>query len=41
MAGLPILKHTYNLSDEAPCDRWVEKSVVPVLLCRNFSGTLY
>jgi IS5 family transposase len=24
MAGLAILKHTFNLSDEALCDRWVE-----------------
>jgi IS5 family transposase len=24
MAGLAILKHTYNLSDEALCERWVE-----------------
>src|SRR5262244_3902035 len=24
MAGLAILKHTYDLSDEQVCDRWVE-----------------
>src|SRR5262249_58659256 len=24
MAGLAILKHTYDLSDETLCDRWVE-----------------
>ena len=24
MAGLAILKHTYDLSDESLCDRWVE-----------------
>jgi IS5 family transposase len=24
MAGLAILKHTYNLSDEALCARWLE-----------------
>jgi hypothetical protein len=24
MAGLAILRHTYDLSDEALCDRWVE-----------------
>jgi hypothetical protein len=24
MAGLSILKHTYDLSDEALCERWVE-----------------
>ena len=24
MAGLAILKHTFNLSDEALCERWIE-----------------
>ena len=24
MAGLAILKHTFNLSDESLCERWVE-----------------
>src|SRR5262249_62354179 len=24
MAGLAILKHTYDLSDETLCDRWME-----------------
>jgi transposase, IS5 family len=24
MAGLAILKHTYDLSDEVLCERWVE-----------------
>jgi transposase, IS5 family len=24
MAGLAILKHTYNLSDEVLCERWIE-----------------
>jgi hypothetical protein len=24
MAGLAILKHTHNLSDEVLCERWVE-----------------
>jgi hypothetical protein len=24
MAGLAILKHTFNLSDEVVCDRWIE-----------------
>jgi transposase, IS5 family len=24
MPALAILKHTYNLSDEAACERWVE-----------------
>src|SRR5262245_13640753 len=39
MAGLAILKHTYDLSDEALCDRWVEKSVLPVLLRRGVFPT--
>jgi hypothetical protein len=25
MAGLAILKHTYDLSDEVLCERWVER----------------
>jgi len=25
MAGLAILKHTYDLSDEVLCERWAEK----------------
>ena len=33
MAGLAILKHTYNLSDEVVCELWLENpSVLPVLL---------
>src|SRR5262249_30728430 len=39
MAGLAILKHTYDLSDEALCDPWVEKSVLPVLLRRGGFST--
>jgi IS5 family transposase len=34
MAGLSILKHSYNLSDEALCERWVEP-VLPMLLRRG------
>jgi hypothetical protein len=32
MAGLAILKHTYNLSDEVLCERWVENplSILPL-----------
>ncbi len=30
MAGLAILKHTYDLSDEVLCERWVENPSVPV-----------
>jgi transposase, IS5 family len=33
MAGLAILKHTYDLSDEALCDRWVENPY-----CQYFCG---
>jgi hypothetical protein len=33
MAGLAILKHTYDLSDEVLCERWVENP--PVLLRRG------
>ncbi|MGY4431133.1 hypothetical protein ACVWWO_003610 [Bradyrhizobium sp. F1.13.1] len=35
MAGLAILKHTYNLSDEVLCERWVENPLLPVLLRRG------
>lgn len=32
MAGLAILKHTYDLSDEVLCERWMENSYyLPVL----------
>ena len=31
MAGLAILKHTYDLSDEAMCDRWVESRYLVLL----------
>ena len=27
MAGLAILKHTYDLSDEVLCERWVETPI--------------
>src|SRR4030088_3711692 len=35
MAGLAILKHTYDLSDEVLCERWVENPYLPVLLRRG------
>src|SRR5450631_436093 len=35
MAGLAILKHTYDLSDEALCERWVENPYYQVLLRRG------
>ena len=31
MAGLSILKHTHDLSDEELCARWVEKYQAPVV----------
>src|SRR2546421_12654986 len=32
MAGLALLQHMYHLSDEALCERWIEKSLFPILL---------
>jgi hypothetical protein len=29
MAGLAIIKHMHNLSDEALCERWVENPYYP------------
>ena len=39
MAGLAILKHMHDLSDEVLCDRWVENTVFPVLLRRRILPT--
>jgi IS5 family transposase len=36
MAGLAILKHTYNLSDEAVCERWVENPYFQYLCGEEF-----
>ena len=36
MAGLAIHKHTYNLSDEALCDRWVENPYFQFLCGEEF-----
>ncbi len=36
MAGLAILKHTFNLSDEALCERWVENPYFPYLCGEEF-----
>jgi hypothetical protein len=33
MAGLAILKHTYNLSDEVLCERWVIFHLNSLLFC--------
>ena len=35
MAGLAILKHTFDLSDEALCERWVENPYYQYLLRRG------
>src|SRR6202521_1392714 len=36
MAGLAILKHTFDLSDEALCDRWVENPYYQYLCGEEF-----
>jgi IS5 family transposase len=36
MAGLAILKHTYNLSDEALCERWIENPYYQYLCGMEF-----
>ena len=36
MAGLAILKHTYDLSDEALCERWVENPYFQFLCGEEF-----
>lgn len=36
MAGLAILKHSYNLSDEALCERWVENPYYQYLCGEEF-----
>jgi IS5 family transposase len=36
MAGLAILKHTFNLSDEALCERWVENPYYQLLCGEEF-----
>ena len=38
MAGLAILKHSYDLSDEALCDRWVRTRTFSASAGRNFSN---
>jgi len=39
VAGLFILKHTHNLSDEALCDRWVENPYFQYFCGKWCSGT--
>ena len=39
MAGLSILKHTYDLSDEDLCARWVENPFISCSAARSFSST--
>lgn len=36
MAGLSILKHTYNLSDEAICEKWIENPYYQYLCGEEF-----
>jgi len=36
MAGLAILKHTFNLSDEALCERWIENPYYQYLCGEEF-----
>ena len=38
MAGLAILKHTYDLSDEALCDRWMENLYFQYFCGEEFSN---
>src|SRR5437016_10982553 len=39
MAGLAILEHTYNLSDEAVCEQWIENPYYQYFAARSFSST--
>ena len=36
MAGLAILKHTHDLSDEALCERWVENPLYQAPVVNDF-----
>ena len=38
MAGLAILKHMHDLSDEVLCDRWVEIRISSTFAARNSSN---
>jgi transposase, IS5 family len=38
LAGLAILKHTFNVSDEALCERWMENPYFRYLPARNSSA---
>ncbi len=40
MAGLAILKHTFNLSDEELCARWVENRISSSSAARPSSGMI-
>lgn len=39
MAGLAILKHTHDLSDEVLCERWVENPYYQFFCARSSSST--
>ena len=38
MAGLMYLQHTYNLSDEAVVERWVEYPYFKYFVAKHFSA---
>ena len=38
MAGLAILKHTFNLSDEVLCARWMRTRISSICAARNSSA---
>jgi IS5 family transposase len=39
MAGIAILKHMHNLSDEGLCERWLEIHIISCSVVRNSSST--
>jgi hypothetical protein len=39
MAGLAILKHAYDLSDEVLCERWLENPYYQFFAARSSSST--
>ena len=38
MAGIAILKHMHNLSDEGLCERWVENRITSCSVAKSFSS---
>ena len=41
MAGLAILKHAHDLSDEVLCERWVENPIISTSAARRSSSMGY